>query len=29
MLGKELGEERGKVIGTRILPGGDYRYEKM
>ena len=29
MLGKKVGEERGKVIGTRILTGGDFRYVKM
>ncbi len=29
MLGEKIGDERGKVTGTRILPGDDYRYLKM
>ena len=29
MLGAKLGEERGKITGNRVLPGGDYRYVKM
>lgn len=29
MLGEKLGELTGRVIGTRVLPGDDYRYVKM
>jgi hypothetical protein len=29
MLGDKLGDGIGKVIGTRMLPGDDYRYVKM
>ena len=29
MLGEKLGEEKGKVIGSRVLPGDDYRYVKL
>ena len=29
MLGEKIGELSGKVIGTRVLPGDDYRYIKM
>ncbi len=29
MLGEKLAEERGKVTGSRMLPGDDYRYVKM
>ena len=29
MLGEQIGEFRGKVKGTRVLPGDDYRYVKM
>lgn len=29
MLGEKVAEERGKVTGTRMLPGGDYRYLKV
>jgi|SRR5688572_6687116 hypothetical protein len=29
MLGDKIGELSGKVIGTRVLPGDDYRYIKM
>ncbi|MDP3064241.1 MAG: hypothetical protein Q8O40_13685 [Chloroflexota bacterium] len=29
MLGEKIGEERGKATGTRVLPGGDYRYLRM
>lgn len=29
MLGEKIGELTGQVIGTRILPGGDYRYVRM
>ncbi|MGD9932898.1 MAG: hypothetical protein AB7T37_04195 [Dehalococcoidia bacterium] len=29
MLGEKLGEFKGRVTGTRILPGDDYRYVKM
>ena len=29
MLGEKIGELTGKVIGTRVLPGDDYRYIKM
>jgi hypothetical protein len=29
MMGDKIGEESGKVIGTRILPGGDGKYVKM
>lgn len=29
MLGEKLGEMTGRVIGTRVLPGDDYRYVKM
>ncbi len=29
MLGEKIGELTGRVTGTRMLPGGDYRYVKM
>ena len=29
MLGEQVGETTGKVTGTRVLPGDDYRYIKM
>ena len=29
MLGDKIGEQAGRVTGTRMLPGGDYRYLKM
>ena len=29
MLGDKIGEFTGKVTGTRVLPGDDYRYVKM
>jgi hypothetical protein len=29
MLGEQIGETRGKVTGTRVLPGDDYRYMKV
>ncbi len=29
MLGEKIGDERGKITGTRILQGDDYRYLKM
>ena len=29
MLGEQIGEFRGKVTGTRVLPGDDYRYIKV
>ena len=29
MLGDQIGQFTGKVIGTRMLPGDDYRYLKM
>ncbi len=29
MLGEKIGEERGKITGMRVLPGGDYRYLRM
>ncbi|MBM2812007.1 MAG: hypothetical protein HW416_2766 [Chloroflexi bacterium] len=29
MLGEQIGELTGRVIGTRVLPGEDYRYVKM
>jgi hypothetical protein len=29
MLGEQIGEMTGRVIGTRVLPGDDYRYVKM
>jgi len=29
MLGEKIGELTGRVIGTRVLPGDDYRYMKM
>ncbi|MBI2170930.1 MAG: hypothetical protein HYU30_02755 [Chloroflexi bacterium] len=29
MLGEKIGEEHGKITGTRILQGDDYRYLKM
>jgi len=29
MLGEQIGELTGKVTGTRVLPGEDYRYVKM
>lgn len=29
MLGEKIAEERGKITGTRILQGDDYRYLKM
>jgi hypothetical protein len=29
MLGEKIGEEHGRVITRRILPGDDYRYVKM
>ena len=29
MLGEQLGEFTGKITGTRVLPGDDYRYVKM
>ena len=29
MLGEMLGELHGKITGTRVLPGDDYRYVKM
>ena len=29
MLGEQIGELRGKVTGTRVLPGDDYRYVKV
>lgn len=29
MLGEKLGELKGRITGTRILPGDDYRYVKM
>lgn len=29
MLGEQIGEFRGKVTSTRVLPGDDYRYVKM
>lgn len=29
MLGDKLGETTGRVTGTRVLPGDDYRYVKM
>ncbi len=29
MLGDKIGELTGQVIGTRVLPGDDYRYVKM
>jgi len=29
MLGEKIGELTGRVIGTRMLPGDDYRYVKM
>ena len=29
MLGEKIGEMTGRVIGTRVLPGDDYRYIKM
>lgn len=29
MLGDQIGQSTGRVIGTRMLPGGDYRYVKM
>jgi hypothetical protein len=29
MLGEKIGEFTGKVTGTRVLPGDDYRYVKM
>jgi hypothetical protein len=29
MLGEQIAELTGKVIGTRVLPGDDYRYVKM
>lgn len=29
MLGDKIGEQTGRLTGTRVLPGGDYRYIKM
>ena len=29
MLGEQIGELTGKITGTRVLPGDDYRYVKM
>ncbi|MBI4312330.1 MAG: hypothetical protein HY681_11195 [Chloroflexi bacterium] len=29
MLGDKIGEERGRVTTTRVIPGEDYRYVKM
>jgi len=29
MLGEKIGEFSGKITGTRVLPGDDYRYIKM
>jgi hypothetical protein len=29
MLGEKIGDLTGRVIGTRVLPGDDYRYVKM
>ena len=29
MLGEKIGEQTGRVTGTRVLPGDDYRYVKM
>ncbi len=29
MLGKKIGEERGKVTGTRIIPGTDNKFVKL
>jgi len=29
MLGDQIGEYSGRVTGTRVLPGDDYRYVKM
>jgi hypothetical protein len=29
MLGEQIGDLTGKVTGTRVLPGEDYRYVKM
>ena len=29
MLGEKIGELTGRVTGTRVLPGDDYRYVKM
>ena len=29
MLGEKIGEQTGRVTGTRMLPGGDYRFVKM
>ena len=29
MLGDKIGESTGRITGTRVLPGDDYRYVKM
>src|SRR5438445_1024495 len=29
VLGEQIGELTGRVTGTRMIPGGDYRYVKM
>ncbi|MCK9517762.1 MAG: hypothetical protein M0R74_01865 [Dehalococcoidia bacterium] len=29
MLGEQIGQMQGKVVGRRVLPGEDYRYVKM